>query len=88
MRFIHTSDWHLGRAFHQVGLLGAQQAYLDHLVETVRSEGVDAVLVAEGVETPEELAALSALGFDAAQGYHLGRPAPLADALAMGSRDG
>ena len=24
MRIVHTSDWHLGRAFHQVGLLGAQ----------------------------------------------------------------
>lgn len=49
MRFIHTSDWHLGRAFHQVGLLEAQRAYLDHLVEVVRSEGVDAVLVSGDV---------------------------------------
>ncbi|MDO5501968.1 MAG: exonuclease SbcCD subunit D [Actinomycetia bacterium] len=49
MRFIHTSDWHLGRAFHQVGLLDAQRDYLDHLVEVVRSEGVDAVLVAGDV---------------------------------------
>jgi EAL domain-containing protein (putative c-di-GMP-specific phosphodiesterase class I)/FixJ family two-component response regulator len=43
---------------------------------------MDAVLVAEGVETAEELHALAALGFDAAQGYHLGRPAPLDDVLA------
>jgi EAL domain-containing protein (putative c-di-GMP-specific phosphodiesterase class I)/FixJ family two-component response regulator len=43
---------------------------------------MDAVLVAEGVETAQELEALAALGFDAAQGYHLGRPVPLADALA------
>ena len=35
VRMIHTSDWHLGRAFHQVGLHGAQSAYLDHLVEVV-----------------------------------------------------
>ena len=42
---IHTSDWHLGRAFHQVGLQDAQSAFLDHLVEVVRSESVDAVLV-------------------------------------------
>jgi exonuclease SbcD len=46
---IHTSDWHLGRAFHQVGLHGAQSAYLDHLVEVVRSESVDAVLVSGDV---------------------------------------
>lgn len=49
MKLIHTSDWHLGRSFHGVGLLGAQARYLDHLVETVRSEGVDAVLVSGDV---------------------------------------
>jgi exonuclease SbcD len=49
MRLLHTSDWHLGRSFHQVGLLGAQAAYLDHLVEVVRSESVDAVLVSGDV---------------------------------------
>lgn len=49
MRFLHTSDWHLGRSFHQVGLLGAQAAFVDHLVETVRAESVDAVLVAGDV---------------------------------------
>lgn len=64
MRFIHTSDWHLGRAFHQVGLLAAQQVYLEHLVEVVRSEGVDAVLVAGDVydramPAPDTVAVLS-----------------------------
>lgn len=49
VRLIHTSDWHLGRAFHQVGLLGAQAAHLDHLVEVVRAEKVDAVLVSGDV---------------------------------------
>jgi len=49
VRLIHTSDWHLGRSFHQVGLLGAQARFLDHLVETVRSERVEAVLVSGDV---------------------------------------
>jgi DNA repair protein SbcD/Mre11 len=49
MRLLHTSDWHLGRSFHQVGLLDAQAAFVDHLVDTVRSEGVDAVLVSGDV---------------------------------------
>ena len=49
MRFLHTSDWHLGRSFHQVGLLDAQAAFVDHLVETVRAESVDAVLVSGDV---------------------------------------
>ncbi|MET9293237.1 exonuclease SbcCD subunit D [Streptomyces sp. NPDC003077] len=45
MRFVHTSDWHLGRSFHRVNLLDAQRAFLDHLVATVREHDVDAVLV-------------------------------------------
>ncbi|MFE6689765.1 exonuclease SbcCD subunit D [Streptomyces sp. NPDC057743] len=49
MRFLHTSDWHLGRSFHRVNLLAAQRAFLDHLVETVRTRDVDAVLVAGDV---------------------------------------
>jgi exonuclease SbcD len=49
VRLIHTSDWHLGRSFHRVGLLAAQALYLDHLVEAVSSEGVDAVLVSGDV---------------------------------------
>ncbi len=43
---LHTSDWHLGRSFHRVSLLAAQRAFLDHLVETVRTREIEAVLVA------------------------------------------
>jgi exonuclease SbcD len=46
MRFLHTSDWHLGRSLHRADLREAQAAFLDHLAGTVRSERVDAVLVA------------------------------------------
>jgi len=49
VRFIHTSDWHLGRSFHRVRLLDAQARYLDHLVDVVRAESVDAVLVSGDV---------------------------------------
>nr|WSW47014.1 exonuclease SbcCD subunit D [Streptomyces sp. NBC_01001] len=49
MRLLHTSDWHLGRSFHRVNLLGAQADFIDHLVETVREHEVDAVLVAGDV---------------------------------------
>jgi exonuclease SbcD len=49
MRLLHTSDWHLGRTLHGVDLLDHQAAYLDHLVEVVREERVDAVLVAGDV---------------------------------------
>lgn len=49
MRLLHTSDWHLGRSFHREDLLGAQATFVDHLVETVRSEDVDAVLISGDV---------------------------------------
>jgi DNA repair protein SbcD/Mre11 len=49
MRFLHTSDWHLGRSLHRADLREAQAAFLDHLAETARSERVDAVLVAGDV---------------------------------------
>lgn len=49
MRILHTSDWHLGRSFHGVGMLGAQQEFVDRLVETVRDRNVDAVLIAGDV---------------------------------------
>jgi exonuclease SbcD len=49
MRFLHTSDWHLGRSLHRADLREAQAAFLAHLVETVRSERVGAVLVAGDV---------------------------------------
>ena len=49
MRILHTSDWHLGRSFHRVGLLDAQAAFIDHLVATVESERVDLVVVSGDV---------------------------------------
>jgi DNA repair protein SbcD/Mre11 len=45
MRLLHTSDWHLGRSLHRADLRTAQSRFLDHLVEVVRSEQVDLVLV-------------------------------------------
>ncbi|MEV6807014.1 exonuclease SbcCD subunit D [Streptomyces sp. NPDC051132] len=49
MRLLHTSDWHLGRAFHRVNLLGAQAEFIGHLVTTVREREVDAVVVSGDV---------------------------------------
>jgi DNA repair protein SbcD/Mre11 len=49
VRILHTSDWHLGRTFHRVDLLAAQAQHLDHLVEVVRAERVDVVVVAGDV---------------------------------------
>ncbi|EST20874.1 exonuclease SbcCD subunit D [Streptomyces roseochromogenus] len=49
MRILHTSDWHLGRAFHRVNMLGAQAEFIGHLVTTVREREVDAVVVSGDV---------------------------------------
>jgi diguanylate cyclase (GGDEF)-like protein len=40
-------------------------------------------ILAEGVETPEQLEAVMTLGFDAAQGYLLRKPAPGLDAVSL-----
>ncbi len=45
MRILHTSDWHLGRSFHREGLLDAQAGFVQHLLDTVREERIDLVLV-------------------------------------------
>ena len=49
--------------------------------------GLGVQVVAEGIETAEQLALLTALGCHAAQGYFLGRPMSLADAHSLADAD-
>lgn len=49
MRLLHTSDWHLGRSFHGVGMLDAQRDFIDQLVAAVSRHQVDVVLIAGDV---------------------------------------
>ena len=49
MRLLHTSDWHLGRSLHGQSLLDAQATFVEFVVDVVRDEGIDAVLVAGDV---------------------------------------
>ncbi|MWV50345.1 exonuclease subunit SbcD [Rathayibacter sp. VKM Ac-2803] len=49
MKLLHTSDWHIGRTFFGHSSVAALGTVLDALVETVRAEAVDAVLVAGDV---------------------------------------
>lgn len=46
MKFIHTSDWHIGRQFHNVSLLEDQKHVLNQLIEYIKSENVDALVIA------------------------------------------
>jgi diguanylate cyclase (GGDEF)-like protein len=55
---------------------GQSSAVLGSVVELAARTG--ALVIAEGIEHASQLAQLSALGIGAGQGYHLGRPGPLA----------
>jgi len=46
MKFIHTSDWHIGRQFHNVSLLEDQRHVLEQLVGYIAQEAVDALVIA------------------------------------------
>lgn len=49
MRFVHASDWHLGRLFHGLHLTDDQAHVLDQIVDLVRDARADAVVVAGDV---------------------------------------
>lgn len=46
MRFIHTSDWHLGQTLHNFDRAYEHQCFLDWLLATLVQEQADALLVA------------------------------------------
>ncbi|HLV48601.1 MAG TPA: metallophosphoesterase, partial [Aliidiomarina sp.] len=46
MKLLHTSDWHLGRYFHQQSLLSDQAHVLEQIVHIAITEAVDAVIIA------------------------------------------
>lgn len=46
MRFLHTSDWHLGKGLHGHDLSDAQQVALDWLIDLAISSDVDAIVIA------------------------------------------
>ncbi len=46
MKFLHTSDWHLGKRLYKLERLDEQGHFLDWLIETLKSEEIDHLLVA------------------------------------------
>ncbi|MFJ2975411.1 exonuclease subunit SbcD [Kluyvera sp. NPDC087067] len=46
MRIIHTSDWHLGQNFYSKSRAAEHHAFLQWLLDTAKSEQVDAIIVA------------------------------------------
>jgi DNA repair protein SbcD/Mre11 len=49
MKLLHTSDWHLGKLFHANNLIEDQRHVLSQIVDIVRDERPDAVIVAGDV---------------------------------------
>jgi len=49
MRFLHTSDWHLGQTLHQFDRGYEHQCFLDWLLDTLAAEQADALLIAGDV---------------------------------------
>ena len=49
MRVLHTSDWHLGRFFHGHDLHEIHSAFLDHLIEVVKDQKIDLVVLSGDV---------------------------------------
>jgi len=46
MRFLHTSDWHIGRSLYEKRTQALHAAFLDWLVGTIRNQSVETLLVA------------------------------------------
>ena len=46
MKFLHTSDWHLGRQLHHQSLLDDQRHVLQQIIQIAAQQQVDAVVVA------------------------------------------
>jgi exonuclease SbcD len=46
MKILHTSDWHLGRVFHERSLIEDQQYALNGISDVIRTGGYDAMIVA------------------------------------------
>jgi len=49
VRILHTSDWHIGRQFHNVSLLDDQRIVLDQIIHIIQSRDVDVLLIAGDV---------------------------------------
>ncbi|HLY48846.1 MAG TPA: EAL domain-containing protein [Solirubrobacteraceae bacterium] len=60
---------------------GREASFVRMIIELARTLGVG--VIAEGIETPDQVSALLALGCDLGQGFYLGRPRPVKDELRL-----
>lgn len=88
LSYLHLFEVHtmkLDRSFVRgMAVSEASQKVVGGIVGIAHALGMDVVV--EGVETDEQAAQARALGVDYAQGYHFGRPVPLAESLPLLAR--
>jgi diguanylate cyclase (GGDEF)-like protein len=60
---------------------GREASFVRMIIELARTLGVG--VIAEGIETPDQVNALLSLGCDLGQGFYLGRPRPVRDELGL-----
>ncbi|MDP4599490.1 MAG: exonuclease SbcCD subunit D [Pseudomonadales bacterium] len=46
MKILHTADWHIGRQFHNVSLLDDQRHVLAQIIDLLKQEAVDVMIIA------------------------------------------
>lgn len=46
MKILHTADWHLGRSLYHISMLEEQESFIHQLLEIVKREQIELVLVA------------------------------------------
>ena len=46
MRILHTSDWHLGRLFHQISLVDEQRCAIEQVLDYIKTYQPDVVIIA------------------------------------------
>ena len=61
---------------------GREASFVRMIIELARTLGLS--VIAEGIETAEQVSALAALECEYGQGFHLGRPRPAEDDLPLG----
>src|SRR4051794_33304896 len=53
MRFLHTSDWHLGKRLFKLDRTPEHELFLDWLVSTLKSQKIDVLMIAGDIfDTP------------------------------------
>ena len=49
MKILHTADWHIGQLFHEYDRTYEHQQFLSWLVETLKNEQIDVLLISGDV---------------------------------------